>query len=438
MGLFELTSILIVLAALFAYVNCRFIRLPTTIGIMLMSLTLSLLIVAAGGIAPPVRARVAELVAGINFNETLLHGMLAFFLFAGALHLDIADLWREWDAISILSVVGTAISTFLVGGLAWLMFDWLGLGVPLGYCLLLGALISPTDPIAVLGIMRKVGAPRSLEVQMAGESLFNDGVGVVIFLAILAAVTPGAQALGAGQVIWLLVRQVAGGVALGFAEGLFVYNLMKRVDNYQVEVLLTLALAMGGYTLAEALHVSAPIAIVVAGLFIGNRGRAFAMSKRTEAHLDTFWELIDEMLNAVLFLLIGMQVVVMPISGRFIWAGLAMIAVTLLARWVSVGGLISIMRLRRQFERGTVTILTWGGLRGGLSVAMALSIPSSSVNRYRELILAVTYCVVVFSVFGQGLSAAAVIRRVGPPAGTERDPAEPVPSSPVVLEGGSK
>jgi CPA1 family monovalent cation:H+ antiporter len=423
MGVFELTSVLIVLAALFAYVNCRFIRLPTTIGIMLMSLAMSLLIVAAGGVAPPVRARVAEMVGGINFNETLLHGMLAFFLFAGALHLDIGDLWREWDAIAILSILGTAISTFLVGGLALVTFDGLGLGVPLGYCLLLGALISPTDPIAVLGIMRKVGAPKSLEVQMAGESLFNDGVGVVIFLAVLAAVTPGAQAMGAGQVTWLLVRQVVGGVALGFAEGVFVYSLMRRVDNYQVEVLLTLALAMGGYTLAEALHVSAPIAIVVAGLFIGNRGRAFAMSKTTEQHLDTFWELVDEMLNAVLFLLIGMQVVVMPFVARFVWAGLAMIGVTLLARWVSVGGLVTLMRVRRRFERGTVTILTWGGLRGGLSVAMALSIPSTPHNRYRNLIVAVTYCVVCFSVFGQGLSAAAVIRRVARPGERESDSA---------------
>lgn len=431
MGLFELTSVLIVLAALFAYVNSRFIRLPTTIGVMLLSLGMSLLIVAAGGVAPPVRARVAALVAGINFDQTLLHGMLAFFLFAGALHLDVGDLWREWDAIAILSVVGTAISTFVVGGLAWVTFGWLGLAVPIGYCLLLGALISPTDPIAVLGIMRKVGAPKCLEVQMAGESLFNDGVGVVIFFAILAAVTPGAQPLTGGQVTWLLVRQVVGGMGLGFVEGLFVYNLMKRVDSYQVEVLLTLALAMGGYTLAEVLHVSAPIAVVVAGLFIGNRGRAFAMSKRTEEHLDTFWELIDEVLNAVLFLMIGMQVVVMPFSARFVWAGLAMIAVTLLARWVSVGGLVWLMRARRGFERGTVTILTWGGLRGGLSVAMALSIPATAANHYRQLILAVTYCVVVFSVFGQGLSAGAVIRRVGPGAAAECDSAAPVESSAV-------
>lgn len=415
MGLFELTSVLIVLAALFAYMNYRYIRLPTTIGIMLMSLSMSLLIVAVGGVAPPVRAKVAQLVAGINFNETLLHGMLAFFLFAGALQLEIEDLWREWDAIAVLSVIGTAISTFVVGGLSWLTFHWLGLALPPGYCLLLGALISPTDPIAVLGIMRKVGASRRLETTMSGESLFNDGVGVVLFLTILAAVTPGAQPLGGGQITLLLVREVVGGVALGFVEGVFVYSLMRRVDYYQVEVLLTLALAMGGYTLAEAAHVSAPIAIVVAGLFIGNRGRAFAMSKATEEHVDTFWELIDEVLNAVLFLLIGMQVLVMPFTTRYVWAGLAIIAVTLLARWMSVGGLVSVMRVRRRFEPGTVTILTWGGLRGGLSVAMALAIPTTA-GPYRELILAVTYSVVVFSVFAQGLSASKVIRRVSAPS----------------------
>jgi monovalent cation:H+ antiporter, CPA1 family len=264
MGFFETASILLTLAALFSYVNCRFIRLPTTIGVMLMSLGVSLVIILLGRFGHPFRAQAAELMSGIDFNQTLLHGMLAFLLFAGSLQLELDDLGKQWDAISVLSLAGTAISTVLVGGASWFIFHHLGLGVPLIWCMLFGALISPTDPIAVLGIMQKVGAPKPLETLMSGESLFNDGVGVVIFLAVLDVVA-GQNAPSWGGMLLMLSQQVIGGIVVGLAAGILIYRLLLSVDNYQVEVLLTLALAAGGYTVAEALHVSAPIAVVVAG-----------------------------------------------------------------------------------------------------------------------------------------------------------------------------
>lgn len=409
MGLFETISILITLAALFSYVNCRFIRLPTTIGVMLISLGTSLAMVAIGTVEPHIHSQARTLVGGIDFNQALLHGMLAFLLFAGSLHLDLSDLAREWDAITLLSIAGTVASTLLVGLFCWLIFRWLGLGVSAIWCLLLGALISPTDPIAVLAIMRKVHASKAMETVLAGESLFNDGVGVVLFLTVQGLVTQGIESPAWGPMLLMLGWQVIGGVIVGLLAGTFIYRLLLSVDNYQVEVLLTLALAAGGYTLAEALRVSAPIAVVVAGLFIGNRGRMFAMSSVTEKHLYTFWELVDELLNVLLFLMIGLQVLVIPFYRQFIWASIASVAAILLARWMSVAGSVAIMRLWRPFERGTVTVLTWGGLRGGLSVAMALSLPMRS--RHRELIVVITYSVVVFSVFVQGLSVSAVIRR---------------------------
>ena len=406
MGLFEICSLLIVLAALFSYVNCRYIRLPTTIGVMAMALIGSLAVVAAGDGLPALRAHVTQLMAGIDLRAVVLHGMLAFLLFAGSLHLDLGDLGREWDVIAVLALAGTAITTLLVAGLSSLALWWFGLPLPFGTCLLFGALIAPTDPIAVIGVMRKIGAPRALEVVVSAEALFNDGVGVVFFLTVLGVVS-GERAATVTGVSLMLAQEVIGGAALGLACGLFIYHLLKRVDNYQVEVLLTLALAMGGYSLAEAIHVSAPIAVVVAGLFVGNRGREFAMSRQTREHLDSFWELIDEVLNAVLFLLIGMLVLVTPFTRRYLWAGLAAVAIVLAARWLAVFSLVKAMEAWRSFGRGTVTVLSWCGLRGGLSVAMALALPP---GKPREIIVAMTYCVVVFSILVQGLTASRVTR----------------------------
>jgi CPA1 family monovalent cation:H+ antiporter len=410
MGWFQLLALLIVLAALFSYLNLRFVRLPTTIGVMLIALAASLALLALSKLGLlDVHRRVAHVVEGIDFDALLLHGMLAFLLFAGALHVDLSDLARHWGEISLLAIVGTLVSTFLVGGAMYLALRWLGFELPMIGCLLFGALISPTDPIAVLGIMKNVGAPRSLQTQLSGESLFNDGIGVVIFI-VLVQISRGSTGVTFAGISWLLIQEAVGGFAFGLLGGILAYLPLKRVDNYQVEVLITLALAMGVYALADALHVSAPIAVVVSGLLIGNQGRAFAMSPKTQEHLDTFWELIDEIFNVVLFLLIGLEVTVMQFTGRYFWAALLAIGVTMLARLASVAGVMGLLRAaRRPAARGTITVLSWGGLRGGISVAMALALPA---NPYRELIVVITYVVVIFSIFVQGLTIGPVIRRV--------------------------
>lgn len=348
--------------------------------------------------------------------------MLVFLLFAGAIHVDLDELGREWLTISSLAVFGTLASTFIVGSATWLVLGWLGLGIPVLHALLFGALISPTDPIAVLGIMKSAGAPRQLEVQMAGESLFNDGLGVVVFLLLLQLAGPGDAAgsgaaaplsIVAGAVAMLLLEEVGGALLLALAAGYNTYQMLKRVDNYQVEVMLTLALAMALYALADALHLSAPIAVVVAGLFVGNQGRAFAMTEKTREHVDTFWELIDEILNAVLFLLIGLELLVLPIKGEWLLAGVLVIPIVLAARWLSVAGIIGALGRMKAQSKGAIAVLTWGGLRGAISVAMALSLPAGDS---RSLVLTLTYFVVVFSILVQGLTVGRVIRMTSGPA----------------------
>jgi len=417
LSLFSLLSILISLAAVSSYVNYRYIKLPTTIGVMLVGLVVSLALIFAGPYAGGFREQAAALVSQIDFNQTVLHGMLAFLLFAGSIHVSLDDLGREWLSIASLAVLGTLVSTSIVGGLTWLVLRWLGLGIPVLHAMLFGALISPTDPIAVLGIMKSAGAPRQLEVQMGGESLFNDGLGVVVFLLLLELSGQGAghggeastwHSIGFGTVGIVLLKEVGGALVLGLAAGILAYHMLKRVDNYQVEVLLTLALAMGLYALVDALHLSAPIAVVVAGLFVGNRGRAFAMTETTREHVDTFWELVDEILNVVLFLLIGLELLVLPIERRWLVAGLLAIPIVLLARWLSVAGIIGPLGWVRSQSKGAIQVLTWGGLRGGIAVAMALSLPASDS---RNLVLTLTYFVVVFSILVQGLTVGRLIRR---------------------------
>lgn len=408
MSLFELSSILIAFAALSSYLNFRYVHLPMTIGVMLMSIGGSVLLIVLGIFFPTIHAVAVHLVGRVNFQQTVLHGMLAFLLFAGSLHVDLGDLRRQWGIITLLAGGGLILSTFIVAGLTWLLFMAIGVSLPLIYCLLFGALISPTDPIAVLAIMKGAGASRVLETQVSGESLFNDGVGVVVFLTVLG-LTTGGKIPTWTHLGFLLLTQIVGGAGVGLLAGIWVFHLLKRVDSYQVEVLLTLALAMGSFTLAEEVHVSAPIAVVVAGLFMGNTGRSFAMSKVTEEHIDSFWELLDEILNALLFLLIGLELLVLPAASWLLVPCIAAIAIVLLARWASVGASVGLFRPFRKLEHGTVSILTWGGLRGGLSIAMALSLPSDS---HREVIVAMTYSVVVFSVIMQGLTVGVLIRGV--------------------------
>jgi CPA1 family monovalent cation:H+ antiporter len=418
LSLFSLVSILIALAAVSSYVNYRYIKLPTTVGVMLVALVGSLVLVLAGSYVEGFRAQAVTVVERIDFNQVVLHGMLAFLLFAGAIHVKLEDLGREWLTISSLAVLGTLVSTFIVGGLTWQILGWLGLSIPFLHALAFGALISPTDPIAVLAIMKSVGVSRRLEVQAAGESLFNDGLGVVAFVVLLqlAGLSGGAAApipIGVGGVAMLLLVEVGGAVVLGLLAGLVTYQMLKRVDDFQVEVLLTLALAAGLYALADALDLSAPIAVVVAGLLVGNRGRSLAMTDKSRARVDDFWEIVDEIVNVVLFLLIGLEILVLPIEPGWLVAGGLAIPIVLAGRWVSVAGIIGGLGRVLPQSKGAISILTWGGLRGGISVAMALSVPA---NPSRALVLTLTYCVVVFSILVQGVTMGRVIRMTSGPA----------------------
>ncbi len=419
MSLFELLAVLLTLTALFSYLNHRLLGLPTAIGVMAVALAFSLALVGLGLAGLDWAARARELVAQVRFDDTLLHGMLSFLLFAGALQVDLNRLLRHAGVVGTLATAGVLLSTLLVGLLLWALLPWLGLQLPLAWCLVFGALISPTDPVAVLGILKSAGAPPDLEDKITGESLFNDGVGVVLFAVLLEAAragsgpgTDGAGDLAPGHVALLFLQEAGGGALLGLALGWLTYRALRSVDHYQVEVLLTLALVTGGYALAERLHVSGPLAMVVAGLLIGNHGRLFAMSARTREHLDTFWELTDEVLNAVLFLLIGLEVLVLApaLRGPVLLAGLAAVPVVLLARLVSVGLPVGLLRPFRAFGPGTVRVLTWGGLRGGISVALALSLPEGPA---RELLVPVTYVVVVFSILVQGLTLGWAVPRPG-------------------------
>ncbi|MFQ5994293.1 MAG: cation:proton antiporter [Acidiferrobacterales bacterium] len=408
MQLLNLAAILVTLSALFSYLNHRYLRLPTTIGVMLIALVLSLCLIALGWVDPRVQAYARTLLLEVDFNKALMLGMLSFLLFAGALHVNISDLARQQWIIGMLASGGMITSTAIVGVLSWWFLGAIGIEIPFIYCVLFGALISPTDPIAVLGILKSAGVPKSLETKIAGESLFNDGVAVVLFIVLFRMAVGGAEITTAG-VVGLFLLEALGGVAFGLAIGYIAYRMLATVDNYQVEILITLALVMGGYALAHAIHVSGPIAIVIAGLVIGNRGRRLAMSARTREHLDTFWELIDEILNAVLFVLIGLEVLVLAFTQQYLLAGLVAIPTVLLARFVSVGVPVQIRRHWREFSPHVVKILTWGGLRGGISVALALSLPQGAE---RDVILAMTYVIVVFSIAVQGLTIGKLVKRV--------------------------
>lgn len=413
MSLIQILAVLLTATALFSYVNHRFIRLPTTIGVMLISLVVSLILLVAGKYTPDAPELAADMLRRIDFDDTLMQGLLSFLLFAGALHIHLDDLADHRAVIGTSALVGVVLSIFIFGTVIHLVLGALGLPLNYAWCLLFGSIISPTDPIAVLGLLKTTRVPKALEVKIAGESLFNDGVGVVAFL-VLAEIAVGGQEVDPGHIAALFLQEAVGGALLGLGLGWVTYHLLKSVDQYQVEVLLTLALVVGGYTLATALHLSGPIAIVVAGLMIGNQGRKLAMSNVTRERLDTFWELVDEILNAVLFVLIGLEVLVLTFTRPLLLAGLAAVPVMLLARWASVGLPVLVMRRWRTVTPGAVRIMTWGGLRGGISVALALSLPPGPE---RELVLGVTYILVVFSILFQGLTIKAVVRRVlGTPA----------------------
>jgi CPA1 family monovalent cation:H+ antiporter len=405
----NIAAICLVITALLAYLNHRFVGMPTTIGVMAAALVFSLALVGldAIGVAHGLRQYEESLLRSIDFSDVLMQGMLSLLLFAGALHVDLSELKAYRWPVGALALLGTLLSTLAVGYGMWLALPLVGLQLPLMYCLVFGALISPTDPIAVMGILKSAGAPKELELVIAGESLFNDGVGVVIFSLLLGMLTSGVTPTPA-QGLQLLLHEAGGGLLFGLALGYVTFRLLKSVDSYQVEVLLTLAAVTGGYALASTLHVSGPLAMVVAGLIIGNHGRALAMSDTTRRYLDMFWELIDEILNATLFVLIGMEVLLVVFSfNELVAAGVA-IAVTLLARMLTVGLPVRLLQHTFNLPRGSWKVLTWGGLRGGISVALALSLPAGTE---RDLVVALTYGVVVFSILAQGLSIGYVTRK---------------------------
>ena len=397
---YDLIALVVTVAALFSYINHRFLKLPTTIGVMLIGLLFSLGLLVLREFGLPLADQVAVMITTVDLEDALMHGMLSFLLFAGALHVNLTDLAAQKWIIGLLATIGVVTSTFLVGTGLWLLLPMFGLSLSYLYCLLFGALISPTDPIAVLALLKSAGVSKSLETKIAGESLFNDGVGVVVFMVLLGLAT-GTTEISADSILLLFVEEVFGGALFGLAIGFIVYRMLAGVDNYQVEVLLTLGLVTGGYALASYWHLSGPIAIVVAGLIVGNHGRSRAMSETTREHLDSFWELIDEVLNVVLFLLLGMELlIVTPVPG---WLPLVSLTILLVlsARLVSISIPLFSLRRLRSFSRGVLPILTWGGLRGGISVALALSLPAGGE---RGLLLLLTYAVVVFSIFAQGLT----------------------------------
>lgn len=406
--MFEILVVCLVITALLAYVNHRFVGLPTTIGVMAIAMLLSLGLIALDRLGfGALREYEVAMLRSIDFSKLLMEGMLSLLLFAGALHIDLSQLRAHRWQVGLLAVAGTALSTAIVGVGLWLLLPLVGLPLSLGYCLVFGALISPTDPIAVIGILKSANAPKNVNLVVSGESLFNDGVGVVLFSMLLTMATRG-EAPGVGEGALLLLHEAGGGLLLGAVLGGVLFALLRSIDNYQVEVLLTLAGVLGGYELASLLHVSGPLAMVVAGLIVGNQGRAYAMSDTTRHHVDLFWELIDEILNAVLFVLLGLEIVLIAFDGPVIAAALGAIAIALFARLLSVGVPVAMLRRVFPLPDGAWKVLTWGGLRGGISVALALSLPAGP---QRDLLLALTYAVVVFSILAQGLTIKRVVVR---------------------------
>ena len=410
MDYYSIATILIVISAIFGYINVRFLKLPITIGLMIITIVFTVALVILAQFDDTLLIQEREFIALIDFETVLLDIMLSFLLFAGALHTNFNQLKVQRWPILAFATLGVLVSTFLVGIAMFYVLKMMNLNIDFIYCLLFGALISPTDPIAVLGILKKAGAPKKLETKIVGESLFNDGVGVVVFLTIFAIAAKPDAAIEFADIATLFGQEVIGGIVLGLLLGWITYYLMKSIDDYEIEVILTLATVMGGTMLAHQFHLSAPLAMVTAGLIVGNDTvRNTAMSETTELYVDKFWELVDVLLNTVLFVMIGMEMLILTVDGQYIYAGLLAIPIILMCRYISLWLPIKFFEKRLDFVPKTNLIMTWGGLRGGISIALALSLTS---DMHRELFLVITYVVVVVSIVGQGLTVGPIIKRL--------------------------
>lgn len=402
MELYYSFSALIVLASFFAYINYRILKLPNTIGIMVIAIIVSVILVSSGeNFLPKTTAHLHDLIGNLDFTEVLMGAMLNFLLFAGGIHVNIKDLREQFGPVVIFATVGVLISTFAVGFGAYYLLPLVGVEIPFLYCLVFGALISPTDPVAVLSILKKANVKKSLETKVAGESLFNDGMAVVVFAVILQLAVGKEVDLTFKHISFLLLKEAGGGLLLGILLGFTASRAMRVVDDYIISVLITLSVVMGGYLIAHELHFSAPLAMVAAGLFMGNFNVRFKMKSETQDYLIKFWELIDEIMNAVLFLFIGFELLLIKDLNHYLIAGGICILIVLLSRWISIFIPTKFMAFKYRFTPQTVKVLVWGGIRGGVSIALALSIPK---NDYSNIIISITYCVVVFSIIVQGLT----------------------------------
>lgn len=410
MELYTIITLLVVVSALFAYINERYVHLPYTIGAMVITILMSLVLTTLGWVDASMTNPLKDLISEIDFSKVLMEIMLSFLLFAGALHTNFDQLKVQRGPILALATFGVLLSTTIVGIIIYYVLILLGMQVDFIYCLLFGALISPTDPIAVLGILKKADVPKKLETKIVGESLFNDGVGVVVFLTIYEIAKRGVGEVSVGEISILLLEEVGGGILLGGIMGYLSYRLMKSIDEYSVEVMITLAVAMGGYLLALTFHFSGPLAVVVAGLIIGHdRVRESSMSDKTELYIDKFWETSDALLNGILFVLIGLEILILPFERMYLIVGLVSIPLVLFARYLSVFLPVHFYKVKLDFAKNTDWIMTWGGLRGGISIALALSLSS---EMSRDLFITVTYVIVIFSIIIQGLTVGTVTKKL--------------------------
>ncbi len=410
MELYYSFSSLIILASIFAYINHRFIKLPGTIGVMSMALMFSIFLIFFGDkiFAEELLDDFSRLIHGFDFSTVLMSVMLNFLLFAAGIHINIKDLREQKGPIIVFSTLSVIITAFLVGTAMYYVLPLLDLKIPFIYCLLFGTLIAPTDPVAVLGVLKSAKVSKSLETKVAGESLFNDGIAVVMF-SILISVAYGKDVdisfLGVSE---LLLKEAGGGLLLGIGLGVLGSRMMRRIDDYIISVLITLSVVMGGATIASSLHMSSPLAMVAAGLIIGNFDEKSDMSPITKDYLSKFWELVDEILNAILFLFIGFELLIIKDLDNYILPGAIAIFVVLLARYLSIWIPVRLVPFKNKFSNHTVFVLCWGGIRGGVSIALALSIINPD---YKNIIVSITYIVVIFSIIVQGLTIGKVANK---------------------------